>query len=164
HHFHGASTRVPVEATAFGLRRRHHVVEVLAAWEPDQDGAAHRAWADHVATSLAADALPGGYANLLGPDDHDQITHAYGPNPPTPTPGTSPPTPRPQRPGATGGEKTVPPPGVFPPPPPPRPSPGRSLDVPQRRSRRVAATPATPASTLDRQAPMTATQFVPTKR
>jgi Berberine and berberine like len=62
------------------LRRRHHVVEVLAAWEPDQDGAPHRAWADHVATSLAAGALPGGYANLLGPDDHDQITHAYGPN------------------------------------------------------------------------------------
>jgi FAD/FMN-containing dehydrogenase len=80
HHFHGASIRVAVEATAFGLRRRHHVVEVLAAWEPDQDGAPHRAWADHVATSLAADALPGGYVNLLGPDDRDQITHAYGPN------------------------------------------------------------------------------------
>jgi FAD/FMN-containing dehydrogenase len=80
HQFHGASMRVPVEATAFGLRRRHHVVEVLAAWESNQDGAPHRAWADHVVTSLAAYALPGGYANLLGPDDHDQITHAYGPN------------------------------------------------------------------------------------
>ena len=80
HHFHGASIRVPVEATAFSLRRRHHVVEVLAAWEPDQDGAPHRAWADRVATGLAAYALPGGYANLLGADDHDQITHAYGPN------------------------------------------------------------------------------------
>ena len=80
HHFHGASTRVPIEETAFGLRRRHHIVEILAAWEPHQDGAPHRAWAEYVATSLAADALPGGYVNLLGPDDHDQITHAYGPN------------------------------------------------------------------------------------
>jgi len=25
-------------------------------------------------------ALPGGYANLLGPDAHDQIGPAYGPN------------------------------------------------------------------------------------
>jgi hypothetical protein len=50
HHFHGASTRVPIEETAFGLRRRHHIVEILAAWEPHQDGAPHRAWAEHVAT------------------------------------------------------------------------------------------------------------------
>ena len=26
------------------------------------------------------DGLLGGYANLLGPDDHDQIAYAYGPN------------------------------------------------------------------------------------
>ncbi|MDT5303809.1 MAG: hypothetical protein QOG79_7233 [Mycobacterium sp.] len=25
-------------------------------------------------------ALPGGYANLLGPHDHEQIAYAYGPN------------------------------------------------------------------------------------
>jgi hypothetical protein len=32
-----------------------------------------------VRRSCAA-ALPGGYANLLGPDATDQIAHAYGPN------------------------------------------------------------------------------------
>ncbi|MFD3421985.1 FAD-binding oxidoreductase [Streptomyces decoyicus] len=81
HHFHGAATRVPDEATAFGIRRPHFVVEILAAWEPDDtDGDRHRNWADSASTALAPVALPGGYAGLLGPDDGEQIAHAYGPN------------------------------------------------------------------------------------
>jgi hypothetical protein len=55
--------------------------EIVAAWEPNNGEAArHRAWADSVWTALAPGALPGGYANLLGPDDHDQIAQAYGQN------------------------------------------------------------------------------------
>lgn len=80
HHFHGAPARVPVESTALGVRRSHYVVEILGAWDPDEDATRHWAWADCVANNLTAHALPGGYANLLGPDDHDQIAHAYGPN------------------------------------------------------------------------------------
>ena len=33
HHFRGAATRVPLAATAFGLRQEHFMVEVIAAWE-----------------------------------------------------------------------------------------------------------------------------------
>ncbi|HSS25765.1 MAG TPA: FAD-binding oxidoreductase [Mycobacterium sp.] len=80
HHFHGAASRIPIDATAFGIRRAHYVVEILAAWQPDQDGTRHRRWANTVAANLAEHALPGGYANLLGPDDHEQIAHAYGGN------------------------------------------------------------------------------------
>jgi FAD/FMN-containing dehydrogenase len=80
HHFHGAATRVAADATAFGIRTPHFVVEIMAAWEPDDDKTPHWAWADGVSTNLATHALPGGYANLLGPSDHDQIAHAYGPN------------------------------------------------------------------------------------
>jgi hypothetical protein len=80
HHFHGAATRVPVDSTAFGIRTPHFVVEILAAWEPGDDQTPHWAWAEGVSSNLAAHALPGGYANLLGPSDHDQIAHAYGPN------------------------------------------------------------------------------------
>jgi FAD/FMN-containing dehydrogenase len=80
HHFHGASTRTAAESTAFGIRKPHFVVEIMAAWDPDDDPAPHCAWADAVSGNLAEHALPGGYANLLGPDDHDQIAHAYGPN------------------------------------------------------------------------------------
>ncbi|MEU6089040.1 FAD-binding oxidoreductase [Streptomyces sp. NPDC047085] len=81
HHFHGAATRVPLEATAFGLRRAHFMVEIVAAWQPgDGQAAGHRAWADATSSALAPHALPGGYPNLLGPAAHDQIAHAYGPH------------------------------------------------------------------------------------
>jgi FAD/FMN-containing dehydrogenase len=81
HHFHGEATRVPLDATAFGLRRAHFVVEIVAVWQPgDGRRAHHRAWTDATSRALAPHALPGGYPNLLGPDAHDQIAHAYGPN------------------------------------------------------------------------------------
>jgi hypothetical protein len=38
------------------------------------------AWADRLSQALAPHALPGGYANLLGPDARDQIAHAFGGN------------------------------------------------------------------------------------
>jgi FAD/FMN-containing dehydrogenase len=78
-HFHGASTRIAPDETACANRRQHFVVEVVAGWESG-DGAVHRAWADAVSAALAPHALPGGYPNLLGPDDHEQIANAYGDN------------------------------------------------------------------------------------
>jgi len=82
HHFHGAAARVPEEATAFGNRRDHLMVEIGAVWEPAPGDPAqpHHAWADAVCSGLAPAALPGGYPNLLRPDDRDQIAHAYGGN------------------------------------------------------------------------------------
>ncbi|WP_063696491.1 FAD-binding oxidoreductase [Bradyrhizobium centrolobii] len=81
HHFHGAATRIPANAVAFGLRQEHFMVEIIAGWEPDgSDGAAHRQWAQNLCKSLAPLALPGGYANLLGPDDREQAAAAYGNN------------------------------------------------------------------------------------
>ena len=79
HHFHGASTRIPSGETAFANRSEHFMVEIVAGWEPG-DGAVHRAWADKVSAALAPHALPGGYPNLLGPDDDEQIAKAYGNN------------------------------------------------------------------------------------
>ncbi len=80
HHFHGAATRVPITDAAFGLRRDHLMVEIIAAWQPSDDDTAHRAWADDLDTALAPDALPGGYPNLFGPDATGQAARAYGPN------------------------------------------------------------------------------------
>jgi FAD/FMN-containing dehydrogenase len=82
HHFHGAATRVALEATAFGIRREHFLVEIIAAWEPEDGvtGAIHRQWAQTLSQDLAPAALPGGYPNLLGPDERDQIALAYGRN------------------------------------------------------------------------------------
>jgi FAD/FMN-containing dehydrogenase len=80
HHCHGAATRVPIEDTAFGIRERHFVVEVLAAWEPDDDATHHRAWAEQVYTDLAPHSIDGGYPNLIGPQQAEQARKAYGPN------------------------------------------------------------------------------------
>jgi FAD/FMN-containing dehydrogenase len=81
HHFHGAATRMAPDGAAFGERREHFIVEIVAGWKPDgDDGAAHRRWAHDLWQSLAPFALPGGYPNLLGPDDREQAAEAYGGN------------------------------------------------------------------------------------
>ncbi|MGH3588354.1 MAG: BBE domain-containing protein, partial [Pseudonocardia sp.] len=79
HSLHGAAARVASEDMAFAARTPHLVVENVAIWESGDD-APHRAWARDLSTALAAEALPGGYVNLLGPDDTDQIAHVYGAN------------------------------------------------------------------------------------
>jgi FAD/FMN-containing dehydrogenase len=82
HHCRGAATRVAPESTAFGLRREHFMLEIIAAWDADDDnnGDAHQQWARRLWETLKPRALPGGYANILAPDDHDQIAMAHGEN------------------------------------------------------------------------------------
>jgi len=81
HHFHGAATRLPPDGAAFGLRREHLMMEIVAGWNPDGDGgSAHRRWAKDLWQRLAPLALPGGYANLLGPHDREEAADAYGAN------------------------------------------------------------------------------------
>ena len=81
HHFHGAATRMAPDGAAFGERREHFMVEIIAGWKPDgDDGASHRRWAQDLRQSLDPFALPGGYANFLAPDDHEQVAEAYGGN------------------------------------------------------------------------------------
>ena len=81
-HFHGHATRIAADATAFGLRREHFMAFVYTAWEPDRAtlDAEHHSWASRLDTSLAPLSLPGGYANLLAPNAHEQIDGAYGAN------------------------------------------------------------------------------------
>jgi len=48
HDFKGAASRVPLDATAFGLRQDHVLVEIIAAWDDAGNPAAeqdHRDWA-----------------------------------------------------------------------------------------------------------------------
>ena len=78
HHFHGAATRMASDRAAFGLRGEHIMVEIVAGWSDGDDGPAHRRWAQDLWQNLAPFALPGGYANLLGPDDRGQAAGAYG--------------------------------------------------------------------------------------
>jgi FAD/FMN-containing dehydrogenase len=83
HEFKGAATRVPVEATAFGLRSEHVLVEIIAAL-PDRaekrDEERHRQWAEATRDAFNALALPGGYPNLLGRNDAERAAKSFGPN------------------------------------------------------------------------------------
>jgi FAD/FMN-containing dehydrogenase len=83
HEFKGAASRVPADTTAFGLRRDHVLVEILATFSDGPDGLAeqrHRQWARATRESFNATALPGGYPNLLAAGDSDRIARSYGPN------------------------------------------------------------------------------------
>jgi len=82
HHFHGVGTRVASSATAFGLRRRHFLVEIVAAWDARSDDQAfiHRHWAKSVSRALERDSIPGGYLRPLAPTAYEQVDSAYGCN------------------------------------------------------------------------------------
>ena len=82
HDFRGVATRIPLAHTAFGLRKEHFMVEIIAAWESsaEDDGHIHREWTRTLSLRLAPHALPGGYPNMLGPDEHERAAQAYGAN------------------------------------------------------------------------------------
>jgi FAD/FMN-containing dehydrogenase len=83
HEFKGAASRIPAGATAFGLRRDHVLVEILATL-PDGSGEAeqqrHRKWTRDALRAFEPAALPGGYPNLLGKDEPDRALKSYGSN------------------------------------------------------------------------------------
>jgi hypothetical protein len=72
-----------VEATAFGLRRDHVLIEILAAIPDPCDELKeqrHRQWAKATLRAFDAMALPGGYPNFLVEGDADRVAKSYGPN------------------------------------------------------------------------------------
>ena len=83
HEFKGAASRVPVEATAFGLRRNHVMIEILASFPDRADGLEerrHQQWVRDTRRAFDAIALPGGYPNLLASGDTDRASESFGPN------------------------------------------------------------------------------------
>ena len=80
HQFHGAASRVAADATAFAVRRDHLLAEVIAAWSPDESDGPHVEWIKTTTTALAPGALPGGYPNILGPEDTDRVRLGFGDN------------------------------------------------------------------------------------
>lgn len=78
--FHGAAARIDPAATAFANRVPHQVIEVIAVWPPTDSADRHRAWADSVVEALDPVSLPGGYPNLLGPDDDARARDSFAGN------------------------------------------------------------------------------------
>jgi hypothetical protein len=84
HEFKGAAARVPEEATAFGLRRDHVLIEIIAWFVDGPDNAEEerrRQWARATREAFDAITLPGGYPTLLaGDEDPDRVARSYGRN------------------------------------------------------------------------------------
>lgn len=83
HEFKGAAARVPTDATAFGLRREHVLVEILASWADRSDPLdeqRHRQWVHATRRAFEPLALPGGYPNMLPDGDMERAAHSYGGN------------------------------------------------------------------------------------
>ncbi|MFO1111802.1 MAG: FAD-binding oxidoreductase [Bradyrhizobium sp.] len=82
HDFKGAASRVPAGATAFGLRRDHILVEVMAmlpAGASQRDEQRHWQWIRSTREAFRQ-AFPGGYPNLLGRDERERAALSFGPN------------------------------------------------------------------------------------
>ena len=83
HEFRGAASRVPAGATAFGLRRDHVLVEIVATFvdrSDEEEEKRHRQWARATRQAFSPIVLPGGYPNFLTGDEPDRVAKSYGPN------------------------------------------------------------------------------------
>ena len=83
HEFKGTATRVPVEATAFGLRREHVLIEILASFPDCSDRSVerrHQRWVRETRRAFDALALPGGYPNLLGVGETARAAESFDRN------------------------------------------------------------------------------------
>ena len=54
--------------------------EVIAAWPPGEPDGPHVEWIEEITAALAPGAIPGGYPNILGPEDSDRIRLGFGGN------------------------------------------------------------------------------------
>jgi FAD/FMN-containing dehydrogenase len=79
-HFHGAASRVPVDATACALRATGFNVVIISQWADRRLDDPCTKWCRDVFESLKTFLRPLRYVNYLGADEDDQLALAYGPN------------------------------------------------------------------------------------
>jgi FAD/FMN-containing dehydrogenase len=80
-HFHGAATRVPVNATAFPHRAAGYNAVIISQWNDRPITNRCIAWARDSYSALAPYTAAGRYVNYLGDDEAgDPVAAAYGPN------------------------------------------------------------------------------------
>ncbi len=81
HLLKGEAANIPANHTAFPLRKPHYMIEIIACWdEAEKNIQQHVQWATKLSKALEPSAFPGGYANLIGPDEFEQIAYTFGDN------------------------------------------------------------------------------------
>ncbi len=79
-HMHGAASRMPVEQTAFGLRRVHYSINIMPAWSDPSLADKCLAWAQSFASVLSAFGASDAYVNYLGDEGPSMVKASYGAN------------------------------------------------------------------------------------
>ena len=79
-HMHGAASRVPVEQTAFGLRRVHYSINIMPAWTDPSMAEKCITWAQSFASALDAFGASDAYVNYLGDEGPSAVKASYGAN------------------------------------------------------------------------------------
>lgn len=79
-HMHGAASRVPATATAFGLRRTHYSINIIAAWSDPTVAEKCVEWARGLALVLEGFGASDSYVNYLGDEGASAVRASYGVN------------------------------------------------------------------------------------
>lgn len=79
-HMHGVASRVPVEQTAFGLRRVHYSINIMPAWTDPSMAERCITWAQGFASALNAFGASDAYVNYLGEEGPSAVKASYGAN------------------------------------------------------------------------------------
>jgi FAD/FMN-containing dehydrogenase len=79
-HMHGAASRVPVSATAFGLRRTHYSINIMPAWTDPAMAEKCIDWAREFASAMEAFGASDAYVNYLGEEGASAVRASYGAN------------------------------------------------------------------------------------
>jgi len=79
-HMHGAASRVPVSDTAFGLRRVHWSINIMAGWTDPAMAEKCIDWARTLSSALEAFGASDAYVNYLGDEGSSAVRASYGAN------------------------------------------------------------------------------------
>lgn len=79
-HMHGAASRTPASATAFGLRRVHYSINIMPAWDDPSLSETCIAWARSFAAAMEAFGAADAYVNYLGDEGASVVKASYGSN------------------------------------------------------------------------------------
>jgi FAD/FMN-containing dehydrogenase len=79
-HMHGAASRVSTSETAFGLRRVHYSINIVAAWTDACDAEKCIDWARGLASVLDQFGASDAYVNYLGDEGPSAVRASYGAN------------------------------------------------------------------------------------
>ena len=79
-HVHGAASRIASDETAYGIRREHWSLNIMASWEtPDQDESCI-SWVRNTSAAMQPFGDGSVYVNYLGDEGDQRVRSAYGDN------------------------------------------------------------------------------------